>query len=141
MTQKSSKNLFVGLWTLDPSQAQYEFGSPPQRGTYSIESSRTGLTFTANWLTVDEESYQVSFHGIPDGQEYAYENPEIADTLATTMVNAHTLDTTIKKSRRILAHTRRVLSADAQTMTITQSGINDKGTWFNNISVYMRTTP
>ena len=94
----------------------------------------------AQWLDADGESYQVSFYGIPNGQEYAYENPEIADTLATTLVNAHTLDTTIKKNRRVLAHARRVLSADGQTMTITQSGINDKGTWFNNTSVYMRTT-
>lgn len=140
MTQKSFQTLFVGLWTLDPSQSKYEFGSPPEEGTYLIQSNGAGLTFVAKWVNVDGESYEISFHGTPDDQEYAYENPEIADTLATTLVNAHTLDTIIKKSRRVLAHTRRVLSADAQTMTITQSGINDKGTWFNNISVYVKST-
>lgn len=139
MKQKSFQDLFVGLWTLDPSQSKYEFGLAPQRGSYLIEPNGAGLTFIAQWITADGDSYEISFYGIPDGQEYAYEKPEIADTLATTLVNAHTLDTIIKKNRRVLAHTRRVLSADGQAMTITQSGINDKGTWFNNISVYLKT--
>ena len=138
MSQKSSQNPFVGLWALDPFQSKYEFGLPAQSATYQIQPERDGLTFTAKWVAADGKSYQMSFHGIADGEEYAYQNPAIADTLATTRVDAQTLDTTIKKNGQVMAHARRVLSADGQTMTITQSGMNDKGAWFDNVSVYIK---
>ena len=54
------------------------------------------------------------------------------------LVDASTLDTTVRQAGRVVAHARRVLSADGRTMTITQSGTTPDGQPFANVSVYAR---
>lgn len=126
---------FLGLWRLDPTQSQYQFGSPPKQGTYLLELEGEGIKVTMAWETAENQQLQQVYHSIPDGKDYPYESP-VVDAISMTRIDANTLDTTAKKEGKVIAHGRRVLSPDSQTMTITQSGYTPDGTWYNNLSVY-----
>lgn len=129
---------FLGKWQLDPAQNQYEVGTPPQDGLYTIEATATGYLFTIEWTAPDGKPMKVNYTATPDGVHYAYENPAIADSIATTRVNELTLDTETLKGGQVAAFARRLLSNDKNTMTVTQSGKTPDGTAFSNVSVYRR---
>lgn len=131
-------NLFIGKWQLDPTKSDYEHGFPPQSGTYIITSEGNGLKFAMAWTGVDGKSFEMAYHAIPDGVDYPYENPQVADTLSLTLVDDHTLDSDSKKGGKVSTHGRRSLSPDGQTMTIVQSGTTAEGQPYRNLSVYER---
>jgi hypothetical protein len=89
------------------------------------------------WDTADGQHFEQSYEVIPDGQEYPYDTPGV-DAVMCVLVDPVTLDTTAKKNGQIVAHGRRTLSADGQTMTIVQSGQTPQGQPFRNLSVYHR---
>lgn len=132
----SQEDPFIGLWQLNPQGSQYEFGQPPQRGRYHIQAEGDGYLITIEWTTAEGQSHRLSYHGIPDGQEYPSDNPAVADTVSMTRIDPRTLDSTSKKAGHIVGYARRSLSEDGQTMIITQSGTTPEGQEFSNLSIY-----
>lgn len=134
----SNHNIFLGFWVMDTTQNEYEVGTPPQFGSYLIEDEGDAYKFTMAWTASDGQSFQMEYRTIPDGQEHPFENPAQVDALRTTRVDERTLDSESIKNGVVIAHGRRVLSEDGQTMFITQSGNRPDGTRFENRSVYYR---
>lgn len=133
-----STDPFLGQWELQPDQNHYELGTPPAQGTYIFESQGAGYLVTMKWTTVEGKSMEMTYSGIPDGLWYPVENNPGVDTMSMTRVDAQTLDSEARKGEVSVAHGRRVLSEDAQTMTIVQSGKTPDGQPFANTSVYRR---
>ena len=129
---------FLGTWQLIPNQSRYDFGQPPASGTYRIAANKTGYSFTIQWTTADSQPMNVAYDSVPDGQQHPYENPAIADAVSMTRVSERQLDSASFKDGQQIAHAARVLSADGQTMTITQSGTTPDGVFFSNVSRYRR---
>lgn len=129
---------FLGTWRIRPGESRYELGEAPREAVYQIDRDGQWLLFAGRWMDAQGRRLEMSFASIPDGEPHPYEDPAVADTLTTTLVDARTLDTAPIKDGRVVAHGRRVLSEDGRTMTITQSGTRPDGTPFANVSVYER---
>ena len=129
---------FVGSWKLDPTQSRYEFGTPPQSGSYRIEPNDTGYLVTMDWVDAAGKDFHQTYTAVPDGIEYHYANSPAVDAMSMTRVDDRTLNSEAFKSGKRIAYGRRVLSEDGQTMTIVQSGATPQGTEFNNLSVYLK---
>ncbi len=141
MTTESITN-FIGKWELDPSQSAYEFGRPPLEGTYTIIYDGHRLHFIMDWKNEAGQSFQQIVEGVPDGEDHAYEgNPEFADAVCYTLVDASTLDSTAKKDGQVVAFARRILEPGGERMRIVQSGKTPEGEPFENLSIYRRVTP
>ena len=136
--QTSKSSQFFGTWKLDPTQSQYEFGAPPQSGIYKIEPDGNKLIFSIDWVADDGKSYQLTYSGIPDGKDYAYENPAIVDAMSLTQVDESRLDSTSKKDGHVILHASRVLSENRTEMIVTQSGTTPDGKPYSNVSVYFK---
>jgi hypothetical protein len=132
----SALDAFCCTWRLRPGESRYEHGEPPREAVYRIERDGEWLLFAARWTDAFGRRLEMSFAGVPDGKPHPYEDPEVADTLTTELVNARTLETRIEKDGRAAAVGRRVLSEDGATLTVTQSGTRPDGTPFANVSVY-----
>ena len=135
---QSASDPFTGTWQLVPAESHYQFGPPPRRATYTIQAEGAGYAFRVEWMDAAGRERTVQFSGIPDGQEYPYENPAIADTVTTTRVDDRTLDTTAKRGGIVIQHARRVLSDDGRRMMVTQSGPTPGGGTYRNVAVYER---
>ena len=133
-------DLFVGIWELDPSQSDYQIGTPPQSGLYRIapDANGNGYMISMSWTDAQGREFYAAYSAMPDGVRYAYENSEVADFISMTRLDDYTLDSAIYKGGERIAYSVRVLSDDGQTMTITQSGFTPDGTPFDNRSVYVR---
>ena len=132
-------DLFTGTWIMDTSENQYEQGNPPQSGRYVISANDDGsYHFHVDWETVDGQAMHTEFDGMPDGVHYPYENPLVADSVSFTRVDDRTLDSETIRAGQVIAHARRVLAADGQTMEVFQSGPLPDGGEFTNRSLYRR---
>ena len=129
---------FLGAWRLRADASRYELGQPPREAVYQIERDGEWLLFAARWIGADGRRLEMSFAGLPDGEPHDYDDPAVADTITTRLVDARTLETVAVKDGRDVAVGRRTLSEDGATMTVTQSGTTPEGKPFANVSVYDR---
>jgi hypothetical protein len=132
-------NPFFGTWRFDAEQAEYQYGLPPQSGLYTLEPDGERIKVTMEWVAADSQRHKVVYHSVPDGKDYPYGS--MGDTVATTLLAEYALDSTTKRNGQMVAHARRMLSEDGRTMHITMGGYDDKGEWYENVSVYIRQSP
>ncbi len=128
---------FLGTWQLDPEQNNYQLGDPPQSGLYIIETKGDGYLVTMKWTNTTGDDFAMDYEGIPDSKLYPTDAPHV-DTMSMTRVDEKTLDSSAFVGNTHIAHARRELSDDSNTMTVTQSGKTPTGDDFANVSVYKR---
>jgi len=129
---------FLGTWIMQPELNEYEFGTPPQQGSYIIETDGEGYLVTMDWITADDNKMNISYNAIPDGKEYPTDPATGVDTMSMTRISDKVLDSDAKKDGAIVAYATRILSEDENTMTVKQSGKTPDGQKFVNTSVYVR---
>jgi hypothetical protein len=130
---------FIGTWKLDPEQSRYQFGTPPQSGTYHIEADGGCYLITMDWVDAQGKTFHQSYTAIPDGVQHPYDNADVAEFVSMTRLDNLTLDSATYKGGERIAYAVRTLSADQQTMTITQAGTTPMGgVQFENRAVYVR---
>lgn len=129
---------FLGTWDLDPGASRYELGTPPQRGMYQLIPDGDAIAVVMDWTDVAGKDFHMLYHMTPDGLDHPYAGSPAVDVVMTTLVDARTLDTFSKKEGSVVATGRRELSADGQTMLVTQGGQTPDGTAFSNVALYRK---
>lgn len=132
-----SDDIFIGVWVLDPEQCIYQLGEPPQAGFYEIQAHGDGYRFIIDWLSADGDEQHTEFEGIPDGVEYPYGDPDIADATSFNRVDALTLASRAIKDGEVINHAIRMISKDGRTMTVSQAILTAEGR-MENIAIYYR---
>ena len=128
---------FLASWQLFPERCDFESGNPPKSGNYKIESIENGhaLSVSINWVNLENEAFYTQYSIIPDDTERAFNNPELADTIQASIVNASTMVTIFRKSGQcILTVTHEILPNGY--LKITQEGMNPDNQPFKNIEIY-----
>ena len=117
-------DLFVGIWELDPTQSDYQAGTPPQSGLYRIapDANGSGYMISMSWTDAQGREAYAAYTAMPDGVQYPYENSDAADFISMTRLDEYTLDSAIYKDGSRIAYSVRALSDDRQVMYISQSG-------------------
>lgn len=129
---------FLGMWELDAAHSTYEIGAPPERGMYQLIQEAEQVAVVMDWTDAAGKDFHMIYHMMPDGQDHAYEGSPAVDAVATTLVDARTLETVSKREGQTVAVGRRELSEDGKTMKVTQSGKTPDGTAFDNIAMYRK---
>lgn len=139
MTIQTS-DAFLGVWELDPTRNQYEFGPPPGNGTYTITTEGTAYYFDIKWTDADGIPQHIQFDGVPDGRVRAYEGiPGITGVSHTRKDNRTLVSETFSDDKRV-AYASRTLDSTGTQMTVIQQGTASDGTTFSNQSLYQRRT-
>lgn len=133
---------FLGIWDLDTDASAYELGAPPARGTYQLvmeENAEPGqVAVVMDWTDTAGKDFHLVYFMTPDGQDHPYADSPAVDAVATTLVDAQTLDTVSKKDGQVVARGLRELSEDGMMMKVTQSGKTPDGGAFQNIAFYLK---
>lgn len=119
---------FEATWVLQPERSVYQHGKPPRDGTYRIAAVPGGLSFAMDWHDADGEAHHGEFTLSWDGDVPA----------SLELVDERTLNTTVEKDERVVAHATRRLSEDGRTLEIVQSGFDERGQRFENRAFYVR---
>jgi hypothetical protein len=138
MNQIAEDDLFLGTWQLQPNLSDYGFGQPPAEGLYRISRYGEGYKFEITWTTAAGRQMETSYVGIPDGDKYPFEDPQIAEAVSLTRVDELTLDSESFKDGRRIAHARRELVESRDKMRVTQSAETPEGTKYSNTAYYQK---
>jgi hypothetical protein len=124
--------LFVGVWELDPSTLDYQYGRPGRRAMYTIEPAAGGLMFTLDGEDADGKPLKFTYGGSIDGLDHP-----IADgvTLALGWVDDCSIESVLKRGGSVADRWVRTIQAGGQAMTITQRGVRPDGTVFQVMEV------
>ncbi len=138
MNSPELRTPFSGTWRLLADQSEYEYGTPPTSGVYVIEPVGEDLFITIDWTDDCGHTHSVRYTVTPDGQEYAYERPEIADAVMARFAHEQSLETFAFKNGRVAMYAKRLLAEDGNSMVVTQKGFMPDGQEFCNVQYYER---
>ena len=81
---------FIASWQLFPERGNYEWGTRPKSGIYRIEFSENtrSVKVTMNWVTLEDQAFTSSYSVYPDGEERAFENPDLGDSVSANFRDA-----------------------------------------------------
>lgn len=129
---------FFGIWHFDLAESDYQFGTPPRSGSYTIEPAAGALSVTMEWETQDGRAFRQTYSGLLDGQSYPIEDTPGVHAFSMTLIDERTLETAASKDGHVINLARRILSEDGQVMLITITGITPGNTPYTNTSIYRK---
>jgi hypothetical protein len=137
----STEDAFWGIWEMDVAASDYGDRPMPLQATYVIRPNHdtSGYTFDMAWTSGDGQAMTASYDAIPDGERYPFGDPAQGGAIALVRVNAGQLDSYSFAGNAVVAQASRLLSADGNTMTITQWGMGVAPvSALRSVSIYRR---
>ncbi len=126
----------AGTWKLDVAKSKYNPGPSPKSGTVTYEETADGIKRTGESISAEGTKTVFEYTAKYDGKDYPVTGSDVFDTVALKRINANTVAATLKKSGKVVATARRVVSKDGKTLTLTNNGTNAKGEKMHNVLVY-----
>jgi len=120
---------FVGTWKLSVTKSKFTGAPAPTSETRTEVAQGDGFKVTYEGIAADGSPISYSYTTNLDGKDspYSGREPNGADTLAVTRVDANTRTVIHKKAGKTLYTTRGVVSKDGKVLTITSKGTNAQG--------------
>jgi hypothetical protein len=128
----------IGTWKLNTAKSRYFPGPAPKSATIVYEETPGGIKRTGESIDADGNRTSFEYTAKYDGKDYPVSGSELFDAIALTRFNDHTVESTLKKSGKVVTTARRFVPKDGKTMTFTISGTNVKGRKMQNFAVYER---
>lgn len=119
-----------GTWKMNAAKSKYTPASAaPQSTILKYEATADGVTLTADITDASDKSTTSRYTAKYDGKDVPFEGggPLGADTIALKRVNASTTEATMKRGGKVIGTSKRVVSSDGKTLTITTNGTNARG--------------
>ena len=134
-----SSDPWIGTWKLNTVKSKYSTGLTPRSSTLISVAVDGGFKQTVDTV--------MATLGMPthsevtakfDGKDHPVRGNANADTSAYTRIDGRAYEVVSKKNGKVTLTSRVVISADAKTRTVTQSGTDAQGRKINNLLVYDR---
>ena len=126
----------VGTWKLNAAKSKYNPGPPPRSQTLTISAAGNGVTVMSRGTDGAGKPLATDYTVAFDGKDVPVKGSPSYDATSAKRVDANTTELTRRKGGKIVQTSRRVVSADGKTMTITTTGVNENGDRISNVGVF-----
>src|ERR1043165_4539431 len=109
----------VGTWTLDAASSKFNPGPAPKEQTRVYEAKGEGIKVIVKTVEADGQSTTVNISANYDGKDYPISGSSTYDAIELKRVNDRTAEATLLHAGKVVATSRREVSEDGRTMTIT----------------------
>ncbi len=130
---------FIGTWVMDPQRSRYEAGDLPQSMSIVMTSAGQGIYYRSQTTLSNGSHVSSAYTADYDGS--------VAMVLGTTGIMApvslrrvddRTVECSYMKGLRVVASSRRVISENGATMTITTVSPGKDGATSTNVAFFAR---
>ncbi len=130
---------FLGSWQLFPEKGTYEFAARPKSGIYRVDygEGKKELKISMNWVTLEDHAFSSDYTIIPDGEEYPFSNPEIADVIKSVFIETTSFESHFFKAGREILQVFHEITPKGY-LQVTQKSIAADGTVSTNLEIYHR---
>jgi hypothetical protein len=125
-----------GTWELNLAKSKFSPGPPPKSQTRTFEATGADVKYTLKGIDAEGKPTLVRYTAKYDGKDYPVTGSQDFDAISLKHVDAVTAEATLKKGGKVVATTKRVVSKDGKTLTLTTIGTNAKGQAVNNVAVF-----
>ena len=129
-------SLRYGTWKLNLAKSTYNSGPAPKSETRTYKANGDGLANTLDRIEADGSHTAIHWAAHFDGKDNPYVGSPLYDTIALTAVDDLTLNAVQKKSGKVVATVKSVVTRDGKTMTITVNGTDGSGKPVHNVTVF-----
>jgi hypothetical protein len=126
----------LGTWKLNPAKSAFVPGPKPKSATITYEETADGIKRTGESVDAEGKTSSFTYVAKYDGKDYPVTGSDLYDTISIKRINDHTVESTLKKSGKVVSKARRVVSKDRKTLTLKFNGTNAKGEKVQNLAVY-----
>ena len=126
----------MGTWELNVAKSKFSPGPAPKSQTRTYEASGAGVKYTAKGVDAEGKPTLTQYTANFDGKDYPITGSPDSDTISLKKVDAHTVEATQKKAGKVVLTSKREVSKDGKTMTVTNKGTNAKGQAVDNVVVF-----
>lgn len=135
----ASSDPFVGRWILHPEHSKYPLGACPKRMVIEMKSIGNGIRYHSETTysngSAMQSNYQAQYNG---AESIVVGGRGMLLPVSLKRVDSHTVVASYKRFLQVVATSRRVVSADGRSMTITTTSKDVKGLRVTSVGVYER---
>lgn len=133
----AARDPFSGTWKLNLSKSKLP-APLPQSQVVTIHIADQIIRVQED--VVSEKGEKLTIKGLAkfDGQDYAIDGSQYADTVAYTRVDRNTLKSIGKKGGKVIVNEIAVVSGNGKTLTATYSGADSSGRPATFVAVFDR---
>jgi len=122
----AADNLNMGTWKLNEAKSKIAAGAP-KNVTVSYVAVGDSIKVTVDGLDGAGKPAHNEWTGKLDGKDYPVTGDPASDTRAYKVVNAHTMELTIKKGGKVTQSGTIVVAADGKSRTSTITSTDSMG--------------
>jgi hypothetical protein len=126
----------LGTWKLNLEKSNYSPGPAPKNQIRIYEAVPEGIRVTIRTTLADGQSTSVQHPVNYDGKEHPIAGSSQSDAIVLQKVDDYTSEAILKHASKVIGTSRRVVSKDGKTMTVTFEGTDSRGRPVNNRAVY-----
>ena len=126
----------VGSWALNLGKSKYTPGPAPKSQTVTITAVPNGIKVSAKGVDGDGKPTSTEYTASYDGKDVPVLFNLVYDVTALKRIDANTSELVRKKAGKTVQTARRLISTDGKTMTVTTTGVDERGRQVNNVAVY-----
>ena len=125
----------MGTWKLNEAKSKLSPGTP-KNTTVVHMAMGDQVMVTVDGVDSDGKPTHNEWTGKYDGKDYPVTGDPNSDMRSVKQIDDHTLELTVKKSDKVTATGRIVVSSDGKSRTVTLSGTDPMGKEFQSTAVY-----
>jgi hypothetical protein len=134
-------DLVIGTWQLNVVKSKYDPGPPPRSQTRTYVEDKDGIKAVSTTVYKNGNSDTVHYPANFDGKEHPVAGSPDIDGIIMKRVDDFTSESTLTHAGKVTGTTRRTVSRDGKTMTITFKGTGPTGEQVSNTTYYEKLTP
>lgn len=125
-----------GTWELNLAKSKFSPGPAPKSQTRTYTVTGDEVKYSLKGIDAEGKPTLVEYTAKYDGKDYPLTGAPDFDTISLKRLNATTTQATLKKGGKVVQTTRRVVSKDGKSLTLTTKGTNAKGQAVSNVAVF-----
>jgi len=125
-----------GTWELNLAKSKFSPGPAPKSLTRTYAVNGADVKYSLKGLDAEGKPILVEYSAKLDGKDYPVTGSPDFDAISFKQLDAGTMEATLKKGGKVVQTSKRVVSKDGKTLTLTTTGTNAKGQAINNVSVF-----
>jgi hypothetical protein len=128
---------FLFSWQLIPEKCEYQSGTIPRSGIFSLQLAPDEKTVQVNfsWVTYENQSFQTQYNCVADGAWHPFSHPSVADQIRTQTIGSHEVMMETIQSNEFCWKTHLAIQPNGY-LKLTQTGRDEKGNPYTNIQYY-----
>jgi hypothetical protein len=118
---------FNGVWKLNAAKSKYTPGPGPQDETVTVTGENGTHAVKFQVKTAEGETIEGGYTAKDDGTPAPLTGSPVADMISVRKINDRTVERRLMKAGKTVGQDRATISPDGKTLTVTGSGLNQKG--------------